>query len=547
MEGRGKLRAGPVRWALAAALVVVCSGPSWANRVELQARVGWDGWVRYGSWNPVIVEVSAAEPFQGWLDVEVTQEFGTQRVHLRAPVQLAPRGRRRWQFAAWLSDARRPVKVRAVDSSGEASAEVEAALSPERAVASVVGYVGEEPPLPPKVEGGGSRVVARLSEEDLPDRPSVYASMDLLVLGGLDPARMNADQRDALETWVLHGGRVVVAGSMDLETLPWMRVGQEARAAVAAADLASVRAEAIQHLIPEPGARPVLERGRVVAVVRDHGLGQVVRWAAPAARVPPTSPLWFLALPNLRPQGGPPELHPHPRAPLGEAAAWLGAYALLWIVAVGFADGKLFRWLLAGAVLLVAALAGTPVAADRLRQAAATLEVRGGKVVVEGRGWTYSWGFAAAPYRGPYTYTLPPADAVWVSGQFAQATVTFEPHRTALRVFQDSGARVRIWWERTESVEPAPLVRWEGQTVRLQHAGGGPRGLVLFRGQVSGLEAAGPELVAGRWEALPAGLEAAEALKWVRPDADTIMEGRPVVAWPDPPAGGWRFVVGPAP
>jgi hypothetical protein len=545
---RHKPRPGPACWALAAALVVVCSGPAWAAQVELQARVGWDGWVRYGTWNPVVVEASGAEEFRGWLEVEVTQEFGAQRVRLRAPAHLPAGGRRRWQFAAWLSDARRPVRVRAVDPAGRAVGETEVGLSPERAAASLVGYLGDEPPVPPRqAEGGGSRVVARLSEEDLPHRPSAYASLDLLVLERLDPTRVNADQRDALETWVLHGGRVVVSVPLDAQAFPWARVTQEAASVVPAADLVSVRAEAVQRLLPEPGTRPVLERGRTVAVVGERGLGQVVRWAAPAATVPPHSPLWFLALPHPRLHEAPPEPHPRPRAPLGEAAVWLGAYAFLWVVAVAFADARPGRWVLAGPLLLAAAVAGTPVAADQVRQAATSVEVRGGTVVVEGRGWTRAWGFATAPYHGPYTYTLPPAEAVWASGQFTEATVTFEPHRTALRVSQESGARLRVSWERVHHLDPAPVVRWEGEAVRVRHTGVRASGFVLFRGRVSDLEPAGSELAAGRWAALPASLEALEALRWVRPDADTIMDVRPVAAFPDPSAGGWRFVVGPAP
>jgi hypothetical protein len=545
-EVRRKPRPG-LAWGFAAALVVLSPSSAWAVQVGLQARVGWDGWVKYGTWNPVVVDVSAAEEFQGWLEVEVTQEFGTQRVQLRAPLQLPAGGRRRWQFAAWLSDARRPVRVRAVDPAGRVVGETEVGLSPERAAASLVGYLGDEPPVPPRqAEGGGSRVVARLSEEDLPHRPSAYASLDLLVLERLDPTRVNADQRDALETWVLHGGRVVASGPLDPEAFPWMRLGREATAAVPATDLVSVRADAVQRLVPEPGRRPVLERGRIVAVVGAHGLGQVVRWAVPAARVPPTSPLWLLVLPRPQPQQGPPEPQPRAKAPLGTAAAWLGAYALLWFLATSFADGRLSRWLVAAPVLLVAA-AGIPAVADQVRQAATVLDVRGGRVVVDGRGWARGWGFAVAPYRGPYTYTLPAASAVWVSGQFEEATVTFQPDRTVLRVWQEAGARLRVSWERVERLDPAPTVRWEQEAVLVRDAGVRAEGLVVFRGRVSNLEPAGAELVGRRWAALPASLEAVEALRWVRADADTIMEVRPVAAFPDPSSGGWRFIVGPAP
>ncbi len=539
---------GPIPWAMVAAVVAACQSTAWASQVQLQAQVGWGGWVRYGTWNPVMVDVSAGEEFRGWLVVEVPQEFGAQRVQLRKPVQLAPRGRRRWQFVAWISDPRKPVVVRAVGEDGRVAAEIEVTPSSERAAASVVGYVGDEPPVPPRqVEGGGHRVVAWLSEEDLPDRPPAYASLDLMVLERLDATRMNVDQQEALEIWVLHGGRVVVSGAFEPGPFPWMKVSKEIAGLAPAEDLASVRAEAVRRLLPEPGARPVSERGRTVAVVAAHGLGQVVRWAAPASRVPPTSPLWPLALPGPHPQEGPPEPHVRPRAPLAEAAAWLGAYALLWFFAVRFAGARFTRWLFAAPVLLAAVVVGVPVAADRVRQAASTLAVRGGTVVVEGQAWTRSWGFSSAPYRGPYTYQLPAADALWVSGQFAEATVTFHVDRAILQVFQEAGARLRIWWEDVNSLNPAPTLRWEGEAVRVQNVGMRTDGLVLFRGRMSGLEPAGPELVASRWATLSPGLEATDGLRWLRPDADTIIETRPVAAFPDPRAGGWRFVLGPAP
>jgi len=520
---------------------------AWAQPTSVRVSLGWDGWIRFGTWNPVTVDVQVDRPVRGWLVVEVPQEFGTQRVRLRHRVDLPPAGGARWHLAVMLSDARRPVRASVVLEEGSPVASAEVAPQPERAAASVVAYLGADPPTPPQeVSSGGRRAVVRLTEELLPDRAAAYASLDLLVVGELDERRLSEAQRRALQTWVLHGGRVVVAGWL-LPTAPlsgWLSVAQEVGAAGEAAGLRSVTDGPLRLLHPLPGSQLVVERSRTVAVWASRGLGRVYAWAVGAARVPPDSPLWYLALPAPLPHEGPPEVESRPRVPLAPAAAGLGLYVALWLVAVWLAGRSGLGWLAAGLVLAASA-AGMPVLADRVRQSSAVLEAVWVEVAVEGTRRTYGWGRTQAPYRGSHTYTLPSVEAVAVSGGFTEVEVAWLADRVLVRADQAAGERLRLRWEALADV-PAPQAEARNGAVVVQGAGGA-EGLAFWGSRQAPLERSGAsdQWVASRWQPVEPHHPALEAFRWAQPGAATIVEDRPVVAFP-PGEGrqGWLVVVG---
>lgn len=508
--------------------------------------MGWDGWVRYGAWNPLTVDVRTDVPVNGWLVVDLPREFGRQRLRLRYPVALPQGGATSWRLAAFLEDARRPVRVSVSTEEGQELAFSEAPPQPEGAVASVVGYLGLQPPTPPvQVSGGGRRAVVRLREESLPETPAAYASLDVLVVDELDERRLNDAQRQALQAWVLHGGRVVVTSALDL-TAPlgrWLSVARPTGRSFEAEQLRSVSGWAWE-LDPAPDARPVVERSRAVAFWAPRGLGRVYAWAAPPQRVSPDSPLWFLALPAPSSREPPPEPESRPRLPLGPAALGLGSYAALWVLSVALAGRRPWGWAAVAAVL-AAGVAGMPLLADQVRQGSSVLDEHRVEVAVDGIIRAYGWGFARAVYPGVYVYGLPPADAVTASGGFSEAEVTFLPDRTTLRVKQAAGDRVRVYWEASGTSE-LPAVEVRGEEVSV--GGPGPwEGVVFWGRRQAALEREGPEQWrASRWSTLEADHPALVAFRWAQPEAATIVEDRPVVALGRGDGQGWLVVVGPA-
>ncbi|MCX7682962.1 MAG: hypothetical protein N2508_13520 [Anaerolineae bacterium] len=59
---------------------------------------------------------------------------------------------------------------------------------------------------------GGRAVVAHLDLTTLPPNPLGWESLDVLILDDTDTAALDEERRQALETWVAHGGRLIVGG-----------------------------------------------------------------------------------------------------------------------------------------------------------------------------------------------------------------------------------------------------------------------------------------------------------------------------------------------
>jgi len=83
----------------------------------------------------------------------------------------------------------------------------------------------------------GRAVVAHLSLEGLPPDPLSWEGMDVVVLDDVDTSALTTAQHEALETWVAHGGHLIVGGG-----------GGAARTAAGIADLLPVTVGATQSV-----------------------------------------------------------------------------------------------------------------------------------------------------------------------------------------------------------------------------------------------------------------------------------------------------------
>jgi hypothetical protein len=155
---------------------------------------------------------------------------------------------------------------------------------------------------------GGRAAVAHLNLEALPPNPLGWEGLDVLILNDLDTTALSGERRRALETWVVHGGHLVVGGGAGVartvagvaDLLPvtvggtrsvddlWV-LGERLGTPVAASSYAVAQADlrdgqALIEQSDEQGDLILLARrthgaGRVDFLAFDAGLNPFLRWS----------------------------------------------------------------------------------------------------------------------------------------------------------------------------------------------------------------------------------------------------------------------------
>src|SRR3989475_1471171 len=195
-----------------------------AGAVNLQAEVGWAGWIPLRAWLPVLVYLQVSMPVDGEIVVEVPVQGYDAPLSFRRPVRLLPGAPQRIAVDVFVPDARRALTVRLVASGREVTRR-EVPLSASRAVEAVVLALTHEPAglefladLTRKIRA------AYITEVDLPVQWQGYAGGPLLIVRDLDERAVSPAQQRALEQWVVQGGRLLVTGGAPLVVLraPWL-------------------------------------------------------------------------------------------------------------------------------------------------------------------------------------------------------------------------------------------------------------------------------------------------------------------------------------
>jgi hypothetical protein len=194
-------------WACSAALAQE-TGPT------MQIEVGFDGYCRSSGWCPVYVVLSnEGADIEGQLQAAIRDgpDVYAKRVVLPAhsrkayflylpaadyssrsllTVQLLARNKvlsSKQVRVAWLDESDRLYGVASSDP-------------------SALNFLSDVAPV------GGGAAVAHLDLEVLPPDPLGWEGLDVLVLNDVDTAALTGERRQALETWVAHGGHLVVGG-----------------------------------------------------------------------------------------------------------------------------------------------------------------------------------------------------------------------------------------------------------------------------------------------------------------------------------------------
>ena len=206
---------------LAFALLACIPGPVVAqeNGPAMQVTVGFDGHCRGGDWCPLyVVLTNDGADVDGELRVAVRSAGGGPGPHVYARRVVLPAHSRKAYFMILPSveyPARTPLTVELVAGDDVLSSE-QAAVTWLDTADRLYGVVSSNPSalnfLSDVAPSGGRAAVAHLDLGALPPDPLGWQGLDVLVLNDVDTSALGAAQRRALETWVAHGGHLVVGG-----------------------------------------------------------------------------------------------------------------------------------------------------------------------------------------------------------------------------------------------------------------------------------------------------------------------------------------------
>jgi hypothetical protein len=268
----------------------------------MEIAVGFDGYCRSDAWCPLyVVLANEGVDVEGELRVAIPSSSGADPDVYSREVLLPAHSRKAYFLylpAAELSYRSRLAVQLIAGDEALASEEVVAVWSD--ATDRLYGVVSGDPSalsfLSDVAPAGGEATVAQLGLDALPPDPLGWESLDVLILNDVDTSAFTDEQRRALETWLAHGGHLIVgggtgaartaAGVADPSTGSGQRLlpvtvggirqvsdlralGEVISATVAAGPFAVAEADL------QDGEALVEQDGLVLLARRSHGAGQV--------------------------------------------------------------------------------------------------------------------------------------------------------------------------------------------------------------------------------------------------------------------------------
>jgi len=465
--------------------VVFLCAPGYAASAELQARVGWEGWVRPGFWHSVLVLLRSPAPLEGWVVVEASAGPGSLLRYRRA-VHLPGNSLRGFWMTLPILDPRSPVGI-SLEADGRTVVRTAVRVPHQRMAQGLVAVVDREGRGPGRLADPGRRTAVVVEERDLPEDPLAYTSLDALAIRTLEERDLNQRQRDALRAWVLHGGRVL----LDRAFRPSGPLGIWLRTAVRS---------------------PV-------------GLGGVHLWD-PADPWPGEGKV----RPLRRFLEWTPEKVARPRPPFGLVAwglvgTWLALFLALRAVAR-------HPWGWVGLPVAVGiATAGLTLLAAEVRRQVTLPDRRWVTVVVGGVSWTYGVASHRSAYGGSASAVLPPRSSVLFQGAFREAEVWEGAEEIRVRVHQQPTQPLFLRWERVSEEGLSAEVDSQGRWLELRggHLG---RSWLVWNGReigFSGLREGRTPLDPAAWRPLEGARPGIQEGRRMVPAWDAIMSSYPVL------------------
>lgn len=271
-----------------------------APAVDLQARLGLDGWAVAGRLSPLRLDLGASRTIDGTVVVSVPTVGTGAPITSHHAVHIVPGVRAQIGVDVLVADPRRAITVE-VREGRSILARVEVPVGPTRMAGSIVAALTREAAGLEFLAADGERIRgAYITEADLPVRWQSLTGVDLLALRDLNPRALLPAQQQALLDWVASGGRLLVTPSPSLVVPSWLRPLLPARFSTERGTRTPGIPVPLARLVPDPSASVLRVGGIPLAVRGTYGRGVVEVWAfdafAPAARAWPGRIQYWRAL-----------------------------------------------------------------------------------------------------------------------------------------------------------------------------------------------------------------------------------------------------------
>jgi len=257
-------------------------------------RLGWDGMVKIGVPVPLDVELPpAAWTGPGELVVDAPAlgpEVGRVVTSTAVPFQAVAGASQIIHAQVVISDPRRPLVVRVFHHGREAFRRT-VPISPGQVPGRLLVALSDEHVGLASLRRLAGRVgVVYVTGSMLPRLWQEYLAVDLVVIRDLDSPPLDSAQQEALRTWILLGGRLLLIARPGVRLPPTLEpmlpatLGETRTvpflAALAASDGGALPSgpATVTALVPHPVARRMTAGGLPLAASWDAGWGQVIVW-----------------------------------------------------------------------------------------------------------------------------------------------------------------------------------------------------------------------------------------------------------------------------
>ncbi|MBE0410589.1 MAG: hypothetical protein IBX69_12745 [Anaerolineales bacterium] len=190
-----------------------------ASGLKISAWAAYDGHFKYGEWLPIWVQLeNSGNDLQ--VDVRVRIPDGWGGTIYAVQVDLPSQSRKLVPLYVLPNNFSRELLLEVHTKDGKL-AEVKTTTRPQPNITYLVGYISPQAGAISIIQGvsfpGQARpiVLVDVQLSDIPDRHEGLRSFDTLILNDVDTSQLSPAQKDSIENWVRHGGRLVIGGGVN--------------------------------------------------------------------------------------------------------------------------------------------------------------------------------------------------------------------------------------------------------------------------------------------------------------------------------------------